>query len=182
VATKRTPLHRARRALSDEEWALLNDEPCNIFLFLDEAAGADLWAAHGDEVVASWASRHPGTRPRLWWQHSAPRWSAPASHAGKYYTPALPEPRQRLGGIGTPAHEVLSLVPHWPFGVPTSWITPWQAEYYGPNFKGVPIDPIDPPVYESQAAYLQRHGLLLDGEILPPDAFDPEIVRYADGN
>jgi len=32
------------------------------------------------------------------------------------------------------------------------------------DFTGVAIDPNDPPTFESQAAYLKRHGLLLAGE------------------
>ena len=45
-------------------------------------------------------------------------------------------------------------------------------------FRGVAIDPADPPVFESQAAYLKRHGLFLRGEErrLPVDAFEPEVV------
>jgi hypothetical protein len=37
------------------------------------------WRDHADAVVAHFALRHPGTRPRLWWRYDAP------------------EPRQRLG-------------------------------------------------------------------------------------
>jgi hypothetical protein len=32
------------------------------------------------------------------------------------------------------------------------------------DFAGVAIDPDDPPAYESQAAYLERHDLFLPGE------------------
>jgi len=44
--------------------------------------------------------------------------------------------------------------------------------------KSEAIDPNDPPVFESQAAYLERYKLLSDGgrEALPTDAFEP--VRY----
>ena len=48
-----------------------------------QLAGDDLARAR-DDVVAHWAKRHPGTRPRLWW-----RWDAPS-------------PRLRLGGKGEP--------------------------------------------------------------------------------
>jgi len=42
------------------------------------------------------------------------------------------------------------------------------------------IDLDDQPVFESQAAYLERHGLLTDGEreCLPGDAF--EQVAYVE--
>jgi hypothetical protein len=32
------------------------------------------------------------------------------------------------------------------------------------DFRGIAIDPDDPPTFESQAAYLKRHGLFLAGE------------------
>jgi hypothetical protein len=33
---------------------------------------APLWRDVEEDAVAEWASRFPGTRPRLWWYHSAP--------------------------------------------------------------------------------------------------------------
>jgi hypothetical protein len=67
------------------------------------------------------------------------------------------------------------------FGLPAVWVSQWQVRYYsgiavdihgGPignqfpsnRFKGVAIDPGDPPRYESQAAHLKRYGLFLAGE------------------
>jgi hypothetical protein len=43
---------------------------------------------------------------------------------------------------------------------------------------GVAIDPDNPPIYESQASYLERHGLFLPGERrrLKPADFEPERV------
>jgi len=43
----------------------------------------------------------------------------------------------------------------------------------------VPVDPNDPPTFESQAAYLKRLGLLLPGEEkrLAPKAFAPERIE-----
>jgi len=48
--------------------------------------------------------------------------------------------------------------------------------------KGGAIDPADPPVFESQAAYLDRHKLLTEEEreCLPADAFVP--IPYQDTN
>jgi len=34
------------------------------------------------------------------------------------------------------------------------------THYKEGNFRGKAIDPADPPLFESQAAYLQRHALL----------------------
>jgi hypothetical protein len=46
------------------------------------------------------------------------------------------------------------------------------------TFEGVAIDPGDPPVFESQASYLERHGLFLPGERkrLKKEDFEPEVV------
>jgi hypothetical protein len=52
-------------------------------------------------------------------------------------------------------------VPTFDFGIPRSWFSQWEAEYYK---KGVPVDPHDPPAFESEAAYLKRLGLLFPGE------------------
>jgi hypothetical protein len=43
------------------------------------------------------------------------------------------------------------------------------------DFKGVAIDPNDPPIFESQASFLKRHGLLLAGEERRSD-FEPETI------
>ena len=69
----------------------------------------------------------------------------------------------------------LNYVPCFAFGLPVSWISPWDVSYYtgvavdvngkliNPNpsytFKGVAIDANDPPLYESEASFLDRHGL-----------------------
>ena len=76
---------------------------------------------------------------------------------------------------------MLAYVPTFSYGLPSVWISQWQVKYYkgiavdiqgnpigsrfaSNNFNGVAIDPDDPPTFESQAAYLKRHGLFLDGE------------------
>ena len=84
-----------------------------------------------------------------------------------------------LGGVGTPAADVLAYKPIFRFGLPAVWISPSQVKYYSgvavdirgnpiggklAIFKGVSIDPGNPPQFESQAAYLKRHGLFLAGE------------------
>jgi hypothetical protein len=52
------------------------------------------------------------------------------------------------------------------------------GDLYPRAFKGVAIDPNDPPTFESQAAYLKRHGLFLAGEErrLKKSDFEPETV------
>jgi hypothetical protein len=72
----------------------------------------------------------------------------------------LPEPRKRTGGTGTAAYEVTSVGPSFDYGIPDCWV-------------GINQD--DPPVFESQAAYLKRNGLLFAGEERRAD-FEPEMV------
>lgn len=71
------------------------------------------------------------------------------------------EPRARVGGTGTPAH-----LPECLCGIPTSWFE---------------IDQDDPPRFESQATYLDRHGLLTPAErrVLTARDFAPEILTLA---
>ena len=150
-------------------------------------------------VLAVWLEEHPGTRPRTWWRVDAPRQPA-GRWPGCFWDGVLEEPRLRLGGIGTPAHEVLNYVPAYYSGIPYPWVTAWDVawctgtardihgELINPQaaddpepFLGVAIDPTDPPRYEAQAAYLKRHKLLLRGEErrLRPADFEPEEVAAA---
>ena len=76
-----------------------------------------------------------------------------------------PGPRLRLGGIGTTCPE------RWPAYAPLLRLgieTLWAA-----------VDQGDPPRFESQAAFLARHKLLLPGEAkrLRRGALDPEILQ-----
>jgi hypothetical protein len=137
---------------------------------------AKVWAEYEAEVLADWIAENPGTRPSLWWKYSAPRQPLGA-YPGRYYDGTLPEPRKRLGGIGTPAHEVLANVPDFPFGISAHWITTQDMSTW-PSLAGraEPADTDSPPIFESQAAYLERHGLLLPGErkLLTAEDFEPD--------
>ena len=91
----------------------------------------------------------------------APRGDVPEPYSRWWkeaYAAMWPEPRERLGGAG----EVSANVPHWTSGVPVKW-------------NRETLDPKDPPMYESQAAYLKRLGLLVEGEEggLGPKDFEP---------
>jgi hypothetical protein len=151
-----------------------------IQLLLKHPGHEALWREHGEEIVADWIAEHPGTRPWKWWAVDAR------------------EPRRRLGGIGTPAHEALAYAPSFAFGIPTHWVSPWDVAYYtgrardvhgrpigtelvGHPFCGVAIDPQDPPRYEAQASYLSRLQLLTAAErrALTPEDFEPEVVLPA---
>jgi hypothetical protein len=181
------PPHEPGSAEGLEVWMLQSfpgPETCDGKLSLE-----GLWPIHGREIVEGWAVEHPGTRPSCWWLWSAPRLPGVIDHNGKNGYERATVPRLRLGGIGDPG---LSAGCH--LGFPNGWITPWEVAYYNGrtvNVKGEPIgtnyrdghftrrapDPRDPPRYESQAAYLDRHELLLPGERerLTKADFAPEV-------
>ena len=99
----------------------------------------------------------------------------------------MPEPRQRIGGIGTPSYEVLNVKPSFFKGVSNSFIDENDMKYYADSFKGknvFPIDANDPPEFESEAAYLQRHDLLTPQEkkylASHPELLEPEKVTFED--
>jgi hypothetical protein len=116
-------------------------------------------------IVEEWIADHPGTRPTCWWKFEAPG------------------PRVRCGGIGTPSHERLANVLWLHLGVPRDWINDGILATYvrlGSDL-GVPaIDPCNPPVFESQATFLDRHGLLLPGERRRLSAADFKPERITD--
>jgi hypothetical protein len=155
-----------------------------------------LWSVYGKEFLTQWIKDHPCTRPVPWWQWDAPRWNDPFE--GCFYHGTLAEPRRRLGGTGTPRHEVLGYGPHFFKGIPDSWVTEFEQEYYSGrakdihgntiptkhkkgDFTGKAIDENNPPVFESEAAYLARHHLLSDSEkkhlVMHPELLEPEIVE-----
>jgi hypothetical protein len=80
--------------------------------------------------------------------------------SGCFYDGKLPEPRKRTGGIGTPAYEVKCVKPIFSYGIPNVWVG---------------VDENDLPTFESQAAYLKRHGVLFAGEEKRSD-FEPEAA------
>ena len=166
-----------REALSADAEAWLNDEPHSPFYKPDDAES--FWSEHSERIVAEHVDECPGSRPPRWWEYDAPR-SPLGTYRNRFYDGKLPEPRKRLGGTGTPAYEVLNVVPSFSYGLPNSFVDQWDVDYYtgvgvdvhgkimNPNpsgkFTGVAIDLEDPPVYESQASYLDRLGLFLPGE------------------
>lgn len=114
------------------------------------------WKRCQDQLLSFWITRWPGTRPWAWWIDALDRYG----------------PRKRLGGIGNPVHEHLAVKQIYSFGIPVLWITPAIAALHAGlltqgeriSFSGIPVDVKDPPVFETEAAYLQRHDLLSDQE------------------
>jgi hypothetical protein len=174
---------KRRSDLTEEQAAWLRGDYRNAGFvnYIAKEELSALWNAYCSRIIEDRATEFPGTRPGRWWQYTAP------------------EMRKRLGGTGTPCHECLGYAPSFSYGVPNNWLTPELAklyrgtakdvhgnpifpEYFGKGFSGVAIDPEDPPIYESQAAYLKRLGLLLDGELkrLKKADFEPEAVVSVD--
>jgi hypothetical protein len=113
---------------------------------------AALWRAHRDELLADWIREHAGSRPWSWW-----RWEAL-------------EPRRVV------AHAELLMPVR---SGSTDWQFWWHESLGVPAFQQCrPRGFEGDPAIESQAAYLDRFGLLADAErdALPPDAWDPEII------
>ena len=121
------------------------------------------WFEDRETILGEFTAKHPGRRPFLWWKFEAP------------------EMRKRLGGIGDPAHEVLACSPSYHEGIPSSWIEPDDAVRFQ---CGTAIDRQRPPYYESQAAFLRRHGLLTPLEMQTlancPQEFEPEVISPED--
>jgi hypothetical protein len=176
---------RAKELLTDLQWDFLRGETlpdtfdAHLSKYDSNGTNAELWAAHRDVVLNEHARKWPGTRPELFWKYDAP------------------EPRKRLGGTGTVASDVLNIKPSFSDGLPNAFIDQSDVDYYNreglfahvapnPNstgpFKGVAIDSEDPPKYESEASYLDRHGLFLPGEKkqLKKADFEPETLAYVE--
>ena len=151
----------------------------------------DAWEQCRDMILGGWIRSRPGTRPWPWWVYDAPRWEDDPWE-GCYWHGTFPIPRERLGGKGTPSWEALNYVPSFECGLPDSWISRTQLDSYEthgkhgglrncehPDRPVEAFDPKDPPMYESQAAYLKRLGLLFEGEevALSEEDFAPVSVR-----
>lgn len=150
----------------------------------------ELWALVRDELLGTWIKSSPGCRPWAWWAFTAPREPLQLV-AGRLWREddRTAAHRRRVGGIGDPQHEVMGCSLTFRFGLPTLWVEPWMVsefprsspDLYAPGWARA-IDPTDPPQFESESTYLERHGLLTDAERrrLPADAFEPETLDVAD--
>jgi hypothetical protein len=133
-----------------------------------------------DFILDEWTRQRPGTRPSWWWL-------------------SAPEVRRRLSGIGDVASDFLAYAPELEYGIPVFFLDPWLCDYYRGKAKDVNGDPIgseyregdfkgqsinqkDPPKFESQAAFLQRHNLLTPEEKrrLRKKDYEPEIISADD--
>jgi hypothetical protein len=143
------------------------------------------WSSAREGLLARWICDRPGTRPFAWWQFDAPRWARQdlplwCRDEGNPALEALAEPRRRIGGVGTERYRVLGGFPEFNAGLPREFVTAADLQVFESaegraiyargvgsllgEFVGVPIDPNDPPLFESEADYLRRHNLFLAGE------------------
>jgi hypothetical protein len=120
------------------------------------------WEEIRHDVLEAWVATRPGTRPWAWWAFDAPRVARGREHACVA--------RLRLGGGGIAKRDAAAVMDDGEFGVPALWVD------------GT-LDPDDPPVFESQAAYLERHGLLMPGERerLRRSDLEPEALSIGPG-
>jgi hypothetical protein len=136
-----------------------------MYLVGYESELARLWAGWRDGILDGFVATNPGRRPRGFWQ----------------YEVAAEPLRKRVGGSGVAIHmprrAISGRLPpavtadwfRFPLGVPSRW----DRESLVAN---------DPPIYESQASYLLRLGLLLSGERqrLTERDFEPETLVLDD--
>ena len=190
--------------LTSGQWPALTDDnrhdviPVMYFKPPDYIERA--WYELRQRILDSFITEHPGRRPWAWWEFDAPR--APMGVFRGWLDGRLPEPRLRLGGAGTASHEALAYFPHFSFGLPVSWVGQWSVDLYNGrtldvhgnpdpltrrdgtpycegDFPYLALDPNDPPTFESQAAHLQRHGLLSAAEARHAN-FTPEPITFSE--
>ena len=149
---------------------VLDDDKINYFLtgidhafFWDEWERVRDWEAIRDDLLRDFARDNPGRRPFFWWVKDSPG------------------PRLRVGGVGdvVPAYDTPM---NLRYGIPrkSSFVSDRLLAAVAPVGAGLAVyDVNDPPVYESQASFLKRHKLFVNGEEkrLPPESFAPEVVR-----
>lgn len=140
---------------------LLHD-PNFYFNFSKDHQRRPVWERTKYEIMEKWAREHPGTRPWAWWRYDAPRDAALSS---EWREDVFPIQRRKLSGSGIPAWErTPALFPVVNFGVPSMADIDWG----------------DLPIFESQATYLKRHGLLPKSEEnrLETTDFEPEVINF----
>jgi hypothetical protein len=145
----------------DEPYVLLGP---NAMRKVSGMSARQLVERYGDEYIKDYVAEYPGERPAWWWRFNTP------------------EPmRRRLGGVGAAWHgsETGERYPNQQDsrGVPLVFVTDENLHWWGKP-PGPPIDPKNPPQYESESAFLDRHGLLSEAERaqLEPADFEPESI------
>lgn len=98
-----------------------------------------VWKTCRTELLQEWTRKHPCTRPHAWWQHEAPKEPVGPEWDYRRFDAAQ---RRRIGGVGTPSHEVLCVAPSFEYGLPPSWVSQWEADYYNGRAKDIHGSPM----------------------------------------
>lgn len=85
-----------------------------------------IWEEVREEIMAAHIKKNPCSRPWPWWEYEAPREQVAGWWDQDDFICAQ---RLRLGGTGTPLHEVTCSWGGFAKGIPNSWVTQWQADY-----------------------------------------------------
>lgn len=159
-------------------------DECNKFLANNEARQSKAWLATEKELVKEWSATRPCTRPASWWKFSEtpPRWTD-ERYKDYWCYGKISEPRKRIDdGPGTTQSEMSGSCPNFNCGVPVDWILVqgWSDEVQ----PGDVVDINNPPIFESQAAYLERNNLLTAKEkkwlAKNQQALEPEVVKITE--
>jgi hypothetical protein len=149
-------IDKFKEQISDEEWKFLSDVPLppegwDLFcLEYDYKRNLEqLWKQNRDVILAEHIKDDPGTRPSAWWRYDAPRMPV-GTFPGWSVDGTVPQARALLSG--KPVRDDWT---NFRYGLPS-----WKHD-----------DEIR--VFESQAAYLKRHGLFFAGEERRSN-FEPE--------
>lgn len=138
---------------------------CGWFAYYEYAER--LWRNAGAELLPEWIQEHPGTRPDAWWRFNAPKPENVPADTPEWVLKDGCDPRRIVSGRGTVLQEEYpAVMPAYDRGIPKYW-----AER-------------DDDLYvESEATYLQRHGLLDADELkrVKPEDFEPvQVECYED--
>lgn len=161
------------------------DCPAKAETFLLAASSREkqlaIWQLNQEVILNDWIKRKPCTRPWAFWELD------------------VTEIRRRIGGTGDLFNDLEDYGPHeCYYGIPSAWVTAWDVESYNGraldiygkvipspwkdgDFTRVAVDPNDPPVFESEAVYLQRLGFLTPVERgfleKNPELLEPEQLE-----
>jgi hypothetical protein len=164
----------------------LPDCPAKAETFLLAASSREkqfaVWRATKSLILTDWIKTKPCTRPWAFWDLD------------------VTEIRRRVGGIGDLFNDWEDYGPYeCYYGIPSAWVTAWDVESYNGkaldihgkiipspwkdgDFTRVAVDPKNPPTFESEAAYLDRHDLLTPAEKRHlekhPELMEPERVEF----
>jgi hypothetical protein len=157
-------VNRALQAFLADEPYRPDDDPAWDPFDRDDLRARKAVQKYGRAALAEFIARKPGCRPQWWWRQLT----------GDPDLDAPERMRRRLGGVDAAHHSSETGGERYAneqdaYGVPLVWVTrenlAWSGNgWWNRNLPGPAIDPKDPPMFESQPAFLDRHGLFLPGE------------------